>query len=92
LINELWIREVRGYNETNKLLREEFIPWYNFESGGECFQSYSRRDRPGTGIRRKILETLHKEKSYSKGTFPLPKQNKEGNMDILKDTAEKKRA
>ncbi len=29
LINELWIRGIKDYDEANRFLKEEFIPWYN---------------------------------------------------------------
>lgn len=29
LINEMWIRKIKDYEEANRYLVEEFIPWYN---------------------------------------------------------------
>lgn len=72
LINEMWIRKIKDYEEANKYLVEEFIPWYNLKYSHKVEGSVYR------DIGKKDLDLIFTKRYYRR-------VNKDNTISIFKE-------
>lgn len=68
LINEMWLKKIKDYDEANKFLLEEFLPWYNKKYKREAKEAYRKlqeRENPDLIFTKRYTRRVNKDNTIS---------------------------